>query len=418
MFSYAENLFGDINEAARRNISLAWNSGDLNDKLKILNDLATRYSNNQGILKTINGAITALEELIKLQNDYSDLVDSTNIRLNTAKEILQQTAEVKNKINELDQDTDKIIQSVADDQQKMYYDSLSTEEDKINYLQKKIDDLKTQQEQINNKVGQIENKDYNVEAIKFESDSIQKKIQQSKNSIKQLREKIVEAKREFEKETGRSFIGRPIKSIQQDLDAVIKKRNNPTLNALYGQSYKNQISDLQKQLKAANAINEANREIAKRQKQIDTLTKQLTQNEDKYKKAVNSGLSDQQELAKLKNQQAKIAKEIYDKTKEQDKLRDSIAGKEADSLIADEEARKKAADAEAELANRRKQINENYFQSGENSLTEQYLKLIGKQREALILEQKINLARALGLKSIKELTGEQVRGIEDKLICK
>ena len=44
-------------------------------------------------------------------------------------------------------------------------------------------------------------------------------------------------------------------------------------------------------------------------------------------------------------------------------------------------------------------------------MAEQYLKLIGKQKEALILEQKINLARALGLKSIKELTEAQVKGI-------
>ena len=108
----------------------------------------------------------------------------------------------------------------------------------------------------------------------------------------------------------------------------------------------------------------------------------------------------------------KILQLNYNKEKQQGKLRDQIAGKQLKTLEQEEEARKKAADAEAELAAKRKDINRNFFQSNRNNQVTQYLKLIGKQREALILEQKINLARALGLKSIKQLTKAQGRGIE------
>lgn len=412
MFSSAENWFGDINETARKQISLAWNSGDNTAKLKILNDLATRYSNNETILKTINGSITALEELIKLQNQYGELVDTTNIRLNNAKKILEETKDIVKETADLNADADKIYESITKDQEQTYFENLGSEQEKINYLQSRIQKLQEEERKLNGQAGQLESKDPNVEAISNVSKGLKDQIDQDNKSIDELKDNIAAAKREYEKETGKGFVGRPIKAIQEQLDKVMKNRRNPTKNALYGQDYKNQISELQAQLKAAEAINKANKKIKETQDQINSLNLQLTQNENKYADAIKGGLVDEQELAKIKKQQATIAKEIYDKQKQQDKLRDAIAGKELKTLEEEQQARKKLAEAEADLATKRKETSRNFFQSNKDSQLTQYLKLIGKQREALILEQKINLARALGLKSIKELSDAQNKGIE------
>ena len=412
MFSSAENWFGDINETARKQISLAWNSGDNNAKLKILNDLATRYENNQAILKTINGAITALEELIGLQKQFGDLSDANNIILNNAKKILEESRDIIKQTADLNDEADKIYESIAKDQEQTAFDNLGSEQQKIQFLEERIQKLQEQERTLNSQAGQLESKDSNVEAISATSQSLKAQIQDDNKSIDELRNNIAEAKREYEKQTGRSFVGRPIKAIQDQLDKVMKNRRNPTKNALYGQDYKNQIRELQAQLKAAEAINKANKKIKETQDQINSLNQQLTQNENKYADAIKGGLVDQQQLASIKKQQAEINKEIYDKQKQQDKLRDAIAGKEVKTLEEEQQARKKLAEAEADLAAKRKETSRNFFQSGRDSQLTQYLKLIGKQREALILEQKINLARALGLKSIKELSEAQNKGIE------
>lgn len=420
MFTNAQNWFGDINSLQREQMSKAWNGGDLNAKLKILKDLSTRYSNNQNIIKSLNGPIQAIEELIKLQKDYNDLVDAGNIRLNTAKEILVKEAEVTQKIKELNDDSDKIMKSIADDQQQVYFDSLGTEQDKIDYLQKKIDDLKAQEEALNTKVGQAQSRDNKADELKATSDSITKQITQSKKALRQVKDAMKNIRRDFQKQSGHALrtvpqINKEIAEANRIIAADPKRHGNGIIGAVVDSAartnaQKNKSALLQELAIAQKVSNLQAKEVAL-DKEIKSLTAKLRQNEAKYKEEVEGGLQNQQELADLKNQQAKIAKEIYDKEKQQDELRDQIAAKQLKDLEEQKKARKKAADAEAELAAKRKQINDNYFQNGKNNLAEQYLKLIGKQKEALILEQKINLARALGLKSIKELTAAQVKGI-------
>lgn len=418
MFTHAQNWFGDINSLQREQMSKAWNGGDINAKLKILKDLATRYSNNQGIIKSINGPIQAIEELIKLQNEYNDLWDETNIRIENAKDVLQKQAESAQKIKDLNDDTDKINQQINDDQQQEFFKALGSEQDKIDYLQGKIDNLKAQEEALNAKVGQVQSREDRTDDIKAVSDNISKQIAQSKKALRQVKEAMNGMKRNHSQEfKGVTNIDAEIAKAQKKADDLwerIKKAEYAQSKAELHAQYDPVVERLGR-LKAEKKYREDYSKLQAKEvaldKEIKSLTTQLRQNEAKYKEEVEGVSANEQELADLKNQQAKIAKEIYDKEKQQGQLRDQIAAKQLKDLEDQEKARQKAAEAEAELAEKRKQINRNFFQNGKNNLTEQYLKLIGKQKEALILEQKINLARALGLKSIKQLTAEQVKGI-------
>lgn len=422
MFTNAENWFGDISSLARQQMSMQWNSGSLQDKLKILNDLATRYSNNQTILKTINGSITAMEQLIDLQKKYGDLVDANNIILNNAKKILEESRQIVRETNELNNQADKIYESIAEAQEQEMFDALGSEQDKINYLQQKIDALRKEEEELNGKVGDIESIERNPEALAQTSKSLKNSIKEDKKEIKQLNDEISKIKRNFQKSTGKplSLNTTQIKKDIAEADKLINADPNRHGNGIIGAVLdSSQRTDAQKnkafqtqQLAAAQKVLNLQAKRVKLDDQVKDLTAKLRANEQAYKKAVAGGLADENTLAQLKKRQAQIAKELYNKEKQQGKLRDQIAGKQLKTLEQEEEARKKAADAEAELAAKRKDINRNFFQSNRNNQVTQYLKLIGKQREALILEQKINLARALGLKSIKQLTKAQGRGIE------
>lgn len=421
MFTNAENWFGDINSLQRQQMALQWNNGGLDDKLKILNDLATRYSNNQTILKTINGAISALEELKKLQGQYNELIDATNIRLANGQKLLEEQQKAQQKIVDLNSDTDKTLASIAEDQEKTWFNSLDTEQQKIQFLQGKLKTLQQQEREAQAEINKLESQDSNVAAISSVSDSLQGQIKSVTSDVDELNDKIAKAKREFEKKTGNP-LRLNVKQLEQEVaDAQsILNTNNKNDNGIIGAlidtgvrtKAQNKLASSSQQLKVAKQVLGLQSKLTQKQQDKATLTKALTQNEEKYAEAVKNSLIDQQTLAAAKNKQAKLQKQIYDNTKQQGKLTEDISKRELKELEERQKAEQKAAEAAAELAEKRKQTNRQFFQSGKDSLAQQYLKLIGKQREALILEQKINLARALGLKSIKELNAAQVKGIE------
>ena len=468
-FTFAENTFGDLSQLDRDRLAKRWNQGDLKQKRKILEDLATDYSNNKQIVTNITGAIEALDRLIELQQKFNDLnsagsliIANENKQLDKNKDTVQQIADLKEK-------TQKAQQSLAKAQEEEYFNSLESNEQKADYIKGKLDQL-TQaankvREDIKKAEEQAKHSTYMKDVATSQTSGLKGQIDQNDSSVSKLRKNIAELYKDFKKVTGKDF-KLDFLSVQNQKE--IKKRIQQIKKQIESIEYyhyrvdttdlREEQTNLAKQLEIIESINSINKDIAGFEHQREQLTTQLNESLQAGNAAEEERLQTEKTLGELNAAQAEKELEIQEKKTQLAALQKAISEQklaqeqkmqeiydnyeaQLDNLNKSEEDialetalinAQKAKGIEltdqqiekitkyVEQLQRMKEIRDeqqktekvqNIFKGYEQNQTIAYLKLVGAQKEAVLLEAKLNAQKAKGA----ALTEDELKALEGYL---
>lgn len=455
-FTFAENTFGDLSSLDRDRLAKKFSEGDLKTKRKVLADLATDYSNNQQIVTKLNGAIDAIDKLIDLQQNFNDLnsaasriIENENSKLDSNKKKLEQ-------INSLKEKSQAAQKSLLQAQKEQQFNALQTNQQKVDYLKNELESLQKESdsltESIKSATDQLSHNAYLEDISSTQTSSFKKQMDENDEAVTKLRQNISELERQFKKVSGKEFSNDYLSVDYRDktkgkINSLTERINS--MPAEYSQSkqtkYKlqDQRAELQKQLDIINTILKNTKEISVYDKQRERLVEGLNSNLQIGNKAEQDRLKTEKELEELKTQQAEKQLQIQQKKVQLTEQEKAIAEENAriQNIFSDYEKQLQAYNkSQEEIAyetalinaqktkgaaltqeqidqvkfyvnqlNKMKQLQqerakkkrqedaiEGVFTNYQEKQTVAYLKLVQKQKEAVLLEAKLNAQKAKG----------------------
>lgn len=459
-FTFAENTFGDLSSLDRDRLASKWSNGNLYDKKKVLEDLATDYSNNEEIVGKINGAIDALDKLIDLQQKFNDLNSASSMIISNQNGQLEKTKGVLGQITSLQQKSKQSMQSLAKAQEEEYYNSLQTNQQKADYIQQQLDTLNKEAEDakdgIKNLTDELSHNNYLEDISVSQTNSFKKQIEDNDAAVTKLRQNIQKIGRDLKKQTGReltidSYSMQYRNTLNQRLSFLNKKIAN-------GEDYNNgaykasdkvyaQRDAIVEQLEAIDKVLKITKEIKQVETQRDKLVEQLNDNLQISNQAEQTRLETEKKLEELKTAEAEKQLQIQQKKTKLAELQKAIEEqrvrqqKSIQEIYGNYEAQLDAYNKSTEelaiqtaLANAQKakgaeltqdQIDQikfyvtqlqnmkkleeqrkqkkrqadavqGVFKGYEQNQTIAYMKMINKQKEAVLLQAKLNAQKAKG----------------------
>ncbi len=459
-FTFAENSFGDLSSMDRDRIARRWNQGDLYAKKKVLEDLATLYSNNEEVQTKINGAIDSLDKLIQLQQKYNDLTDASSLIIQNHNQQLEKTKGITGEIVSLQEKAKQAMQALAKSQRDEQFNALENNQQKAEYLQKELDELNKQFDQtqadIESANDELLNNTIAKEASDIQTDEFNKDISDKKKQISELKKSIQQIGLELKRQTGRELTVSSYgvdyrKSLQSRLDFL----NNKIRGGEEYQGGKYRANDkvyaerdaIVAELDAINKVLAIQRDIKKTQDERDKLIEQLNAHLAEGNQSEEKRLQSQKKVNQLRADQAQKQLEIQQKRLQleaaQKAIKEQQAKQEAaiQNLYGDYEAQLQAynkstrqlaietalanaekikgaeltqeqidqiqfyinqienlKELEEERAKKKKQQDaiDSTFQGYEQDQSVAYLKLIGLEKQSLLLQARINAEKAKG----------------------
>ena len=455
-FTFAENTFGDLSSLDRDRLAKKFSEGDLKTKRKVLADLATDYSNNQQIVTKLNGAIDAMDKLIDLQQNFNDLnsaasriIENENSKLDSNKKKLEQ-------INSLKEKSQAAQKSLLQAQKEQQFNALQTNQQKVDYLKNELESLQKESdsltESIKSATDQLSHNAYLEDISSTQTSSFKKQMDENDEAVTKLRQNISELERQFKKVSGKEFSNEYLSVDYRDktkgkINSLTERINS--MPAEYSQSkqakskLQDQRAELQKQLDIINTILKNTKEISVYDKQRERLVEGLNSNLQIGNKAEQDRLKTEKELEELKTQQAEKQLQIQQKKVQLTEQEKAIAEENAriqnifseyekqlqaynksqeeiayETALINAQKTKGAALTQEQIdqvkfyvnqLNKMKQLQqerakkkrqedaiEGVFTNYQEKQTVAYLKLVQKQKEAVLLEAKLNAQKAKG----------------------
>ena len=471
-FTFAENTFGDLSQIDRDRLAKRWNQGGLEQKRKILEDLATDYSNNQQIVTKITGAIEALDQLIVLQQKFNDLNSAASLIIANETKQIEKNKDAEKQIADLKEKSQKAQQDLVKAQEEEYYNSLDSNEQKADYIRHKLDQLTRTADKMKEDIKKAEDKAKNSNYLKdvttSQTNGIKKSIEANDLSLSKFRQNVNQLQKDFKKLLGKEFSIEFLSKknqnrIKQRISQLSKQIN--AMNPQYGegkaaqQKLIDQRATLQKELNLVEKIAQINLEISAVEKERTSNEQSLNQSLEIGNAAEQDRLASEKELEQFKAGQAQNELQIQEKKTQLAALQKAIAEQKLaqeqrmQDIYKDYEAQldninKSEEDIalETALANAQKakgakltqqQIDkitqyiqklqqlkkiqeeqaktervQDIFKGYEQNQSVAYLKLIGAQKEALYLEARLNAEKAKGA-ALTEEEYESLKGYID-----
>ena len=468
-FTFAENAFGELSQIDRDRLAKQWNQGDLKAKRKILEDLSTDYSNNEQVVTRIGAAIDALDKLIDLQQKFNDLNSASSRIIASENKALEQNKEIVKEIGNIREKGQSAQRELLKAQEEQYFNSLQTNEQKAEYLKGVLDQLSEDADKVNEeikkKADQLQHHLYLKDASTTQTSSIKTQMDQNDASVAKVRQNITDLYRDFKRVTGQDFkLDFLSKQNQQDIIKRISQIKKE-IQSIEFYNYrvdttdlKNEQTQLQKQLQIIQQINSYNLDISKLTKQREELVEQLNSSLQIGSQNEKISLQSEKELEELKTSEAEKQLQIQEKRAQLAALQKAIAEERLnqqqrmqdiykdyetqldnlnkseeeialDTALANAQRAKGAELTEQQIEKVTKYVEklqamkkileeqektekvQGIFKGYQQDQSVQYLKIIGAQKEAVLLEARLNAQKAKGAK----LTDDELKSLEGYL---
>lgn len=470
-WTFAENQFGDLSQMDRERITKRFNNGNLYDKKAVLEDLATVYNNNQQILTKINAAIDAVDNLIKAQQNYNELTNAASLIIKSGNQQLQDNKQLHGQIVSLQEQSKKSEEDLAKARRDAAYDALETDQQRADFIKKELEQLDKQAEQAQRDIQSANDQlSHNTQMVDYstgQTDSFKKDIDERNAKVTELRKNIQQISKDLKKQTGKELDKNALGvDYRKELESRLSFLQN-TIDS--GESYKKyRASDsvyaerdaIRAELNAISKTLELTKEISRVEGQRDALIERMNEHLAVGREAETARLQAQKkseqlqatqaqrtlEIEQKKLQLAQLEKAIKDQqARQQQALQDVYANYENQLQAYNKSARQIAIETalanaqkakgaeltqeqidqikvyvnqledmkklEEERAKKKREAEaiEGVFANYDERQAIAYLKLVGKQKEAIMLEARLNAEKAKGA----ALTEEELKSLQD-----
>ena len=460
-FSLAENLGGTLGSQNADLLARKWNTKDLQQQLQVIDQLIQGLSSSDTVIKNAPEAREALATLIDYKRQLQDLnsVDTQIIDANNrlAQSFNKQAEAIKNTRDQIAELTKQY-----EDQQRENSLAGLDPEDRANALRAEVEQLEKRNDSLlkAKELGQSQAKSVKdradmsrqmltdvQNALRTSQNEVNKKAEQLNKQRKELSKLVTE----YESTTTSNSFGSPsvaehqarqrrrvlekqiekakaaelklssqLNDLEKQRDGWRKRAEDFELQHEKNQSqnlkYEQGIANIEKQRQQnLNAIQTKQQQIAEIEKQIqEERARAAAQEADNLQKQADAidGI--------YKSYQKQL--EAYNKDPFQLKLEDALANaqkaKGADltrqqidqiTFYVTQLEKMIQLEKQREQIKRQQQAIEELFTNYQNTQTEQYLKLVGQQKQSLLLEAKINAEKAKGAK----LTEEELQALKN-----
>ena len=461
-FSVAEQMGATLGAQNADLLAKKWNTGILQKQIEVVQQLIDGLSTSNTVMQNSPEALDALNRLkdlrdeLKALNSADKLIEDANRRL--AESFKQQADAIKKAKDQLE----KLKQNYQDQQRANSLAGLDPE-DRANAIRGEVEQLEKRNQVLQKAIeyGQKQatgKRQNSKQALKWleEYQNGMRQAEQAMNSTQKQMQKTAELRARDEgkaQELFKQYRGFPSMKYQQtdaykeytqllaQVEEYRKKQKelSAQLNSEQKQfnGFKKAATDLEIEYEKQNGItlqheqaianleNERQQNLNKiqqKEKQIADITKQVEQAKRKAEQAEAERLKKQQEAVDNITANYQKQLEAFNKTDLQKKIDDALQraqkAKGADLTQDEVDAIKfyvtqlqKMNQLEAERAKTKQQADaiEGVFKGYETDQTLAYMKLIGQEKEAILLQAQLNAQRAKGAK----LTEEELESLKN-----
>ena len=388
-FGIAEALGGTMGYQNADMLAKMWNSGDIDKRIDVLERLIGDLSMSEQVVKNAPEALDALSTLRDYQNQLKDLYSIDTDVIEANQRLVDSFEQQRDKIKTL-KDAIDALKKAYEDAAKANDFADASPEAQIEALQKEVEVLEKSNEQLARK------RDIKDEIAKRDATS-------AEALRKQLEADQAEAKR---LDAEREKIEGQLKDARQRISNYKVKAEESSWGNSGGYAWidyvpgdespeqKRYLQLADQQQKRADALQK--QQVAN-SKQLAAARGKMSRTELEYQQAQEDALYFQTEALEIEKQRQQNINAIQAKTRQIAQIEKKL-----------EEERQKAAEKQAQKLRKQQEGIDNFFKTYQQNQTKQYLKLLGKQKEALLLEAKINAEKAKGA----ALTEEEVKAIQ------
>ena len=457
-FTLAEKMGGTLGADNADLLAKKWNTGDLEKQLEVIDQLIQGLSSSDKVIKNGPEAREALATLIDYRKQLQELnsVDTQIIDMN--KRLADSFKEQADALKKTKEEIEGLTKSFEQQQRSNSLSQLDPE-DRVNAIRAEVEALEKRNEVLNKTIDYgegetVEKRANSEEALKWLK-TYQDGMKQAEDTIKSVKEQMDETNKFISKYSTEAQDITPSNFKSYEQYAVAYRQNQANL-----QKYTKAQKDLQQELvsvqKQLNGFKKAANELeAEYQKQngITLEHEQALANLEKERQQnLNAIQQKTQQIADLEKQiadaQRQAEQERLDKIQKQQEAIDSITKSYKEQIEAlgksdlenkIEEALQNAQKAKGDVLSRGqinditmyitqleklKQLEEEkrkieqqqkamnqLFTSYQENQTLSYMKMVGHQKEAVLLEAKLNAEKAKGAK----LTDAEVNALKQYL---
>ena len=347
-FGIAEALGGTIGYQNADLLAKKWNTKDLNKQIEVIEQLIGGLSSSQMVMNNAPEALEALNHLKDLRDELVAL-NSIDKQIEDANRRLAESfKEQADAIKKAKEQIAKLTQNYQEQQRTNSLAGLDPE-DRANALR-----------------GEIEQLEKRNQLLKKAQQYGQKQNLDAQNTA-QLKRKELDNLQDYARQ----------------LDEQIKKQQD-TIKQIYAESSDPTRANYHYRDDRVKVVNQR---LTPLKKQLEEVKKQLEQTEIEYENFNNTTLQYEQGLTNIQNQRQQNLNSIQQKQQQIADIEKQI-----------EQARKKAEQEQIDRLQKQQDIINGIFEGYEQSQSVAYLKLIGQEKEALLLQAQLNAQKAKGAK--------------------
>lgn len=389
-FTLAEVLGKTLGAENADILARKWNTKDLEKQLEVIDQLIQGLSTSNQVLKNGPEARQALATLIDYKKQLQEL-NSVDTQIIDANKRLEESFKgVKDSIQKTKDEIEQLVKSFEDQQRENSLAQLDPE-DRANALRAEVAQLEKRNEVLEEaqKLGQKESDKHNADNFDdlINLEAAQDDLRRLESQKEQLNQQIAEQTQKFSN--------------------LMEKARGVDTNDQFGDVFVQNKDATQKQQDYIDQANKAAEKAKELQEQLNQTTSELNSKKEEtkqlevdYQQSQQKSLEYEQGLANLEKQRQENLNAIQAKQQQ-------IANIEAQL----EEARRKAEEAEAEKLQRQQDAIKGVFRGYEEKQSVEYLKVVGLQKQAVLLEAQLNAEKAKGAK----LTEEEVESLKQYL---
>ena len=465
-FGIAERMGGTLGAQNADILARKWNTGDIQKQIQVLEQLIGGLSSSDQVVKKSPEALAALETIRDYKKQLEELNSVERLIIESDLRLAESFRAQKEAIDSTREAVEKLNQSYEDQQRANSLASLEPE-DRANALRGEIELLEKRNKTLDKAI-QLGQKETNDAAIN--SSTSEQVLERSRKNLKGLEKQIKDKQKELDEQN--ELVSKASVKVQEVrpqgalqwlfLDTKKLEQMENADNALTEAEKKRnalskQLFDLQQALKKskeettqlqieyqnaqtdtlkheqANATLEEQRqknlnEIQKKKHQIEQINKQIEEERRKAEEDRVAGLKKQQEA--VENITSSLEKQLEDinKTDLEKKIESALdsaqKAKGADltqdqvdriTFLVTQLQKMNQLQKERKTIKQQQEAIDNLFKGYQQSQTIAMLKLIGKTKEALVLEARLNAQKAKGAELTEAEYQSLVKYVEQQM---
>ena len=452
-FTTAEALGNTVGYQNRQLLAKMWNSGDLEQQLKALEQVVNNLSQNEDITTKGADVLEAFRQLVDTYRKRNQLLNPNNIILGNTEAIIKANQQLIKEAEQASKKLDQLLNKKNELEQQSQFDNLDVQQqidrlkEQANAIKQEISDLqitvRSTDEDVQQRADEVRRASESSLALSKQIQEAEAKVAQYKRKYAKLQTDIQQQRRERQEgdARNRSFKDQLIKEMQTELNQFSLQKNavEAELGALRARlnsaeeerahvetdkaQTDKQNAEAKKNLADAELrLAQKNLQIKKKQEQLQKIRQQerqalLAQQQLEQQQQQNfdnfiKSYQDQQQIAMMKLLGEEQNLLYFEALRNAEKAKGAELTKKQIEAVKEYVDRLQRIDQQKKLRDEQQKqqdaIND-VFKGYDEKQATAYLKLLGKQKESLLLEAKINAEKAKGAK----LTEEELKSLQN-----